>query len=442
MLQAILSLPILLIHFIITSPGEDASRQVNVNWHSSEPGAYLQLVKVSGNKNTATGLLEADTDGNSWGFPDSETIAVKAEEKLWSYPKGDSLFQQQRYVCSVSLDNLEPGTDYRYRIIAGKDTSEVCSFTTASGARKWNFLAYADFQHAFNEQAHRIIAKGLELSANLNEGTSKDRAGRIAPLVICSGDMIDTGANEESWRWILGTPFFHKFIYASAPGDHEFWGVKPAGEKHIPQMETPATYNAIFNNPKNGVEVYKNSNYYFYYNNVLFVALTLGDSNTFLCGNFILEAEWFRKTILPLKGTYDYLVVFGHKSVFGSYKEDRGVRKYLSPIWYPVFTEAGVDLVVSGHDHMYSRTYPLENDCVSSTGDGTYYLDLGSSGNKYREPDEGLYSDGLHAKVLNLKAEPQTLGASVSVNKRKMEVRVFNLNGETVDSFTIPRKRR
>lgn len=427
MIQTILALPILLIHFIVTNPGEDASRQINVNWHCSEPGSCMLLMK------------------------DYETIAVKAEEKLWSYPKGDSLFQQQRYVCSVSLDNLEPGTDYSYRIAAGKDTSDVRSFTTASGSRSWNFLAFADFQHAFNEQAHKIIAKGMEFSAGLNAGTGSGRtkAGKAvsgsqaesAPLVICSGDMIDTAANEESWRWILGTPLFGRFIYAAAPGDHEFWGIRPEGEKHIPQMETPATYNAIFNNPKNGVEAYRNSNYYFYYNNVLFVALTLGDSNTFLCGNFILEAEWFRKTILPLKGTYDYLVVFGHKSVFGSYKEDRGVRKYLSPIWYPVFTEAGVDLVVSGHDHMYSRTYPLENDSVSSTGDGTFYLDLGSSGNKYREPDEGLYSDGLHAKVLNLKAEPQTLGASVSVDRKRMEVRVFNLNGEVVDSFVVPRKR-
>lgn len=413
MIHTILALPVLLIHFIVTNPGEDASRQINVNWHCSEQGSCMLLMK------------------------DSETIAVKAEEKLWSYPKGDSLFQQQRYVCSVSLDNLEPGTDYSYRIVAGKDTSDVRSFTTASGTRTWNFLAFADFQHAFNEQAHKIIAKGLEFSAAPDGKT----AGKSAPLVICSGDMIDTGANEESWRWILGTPLFGRFIYAAAPGDHEFWGVKPAGEKHIPQMETPATYNAIFNNPKNGVEVYRNSNYYFYYNKMLFVALTLGDSNTFLCGNFILEAEWFRKTILPLKGTYDYLVVFGHKSVFGSYKEDRGVRKYLSPIWYPVFTEAGVDLVVSGHDHMYSRTYPLKYDTVSSTGDGTFYLDLGSSGNKYREPDEGLYSDGLHAKVLNLKAEPQTLGASVSVDRKRMEVRVFNLDGEVVDSFVVPRKR-
>ncbi len=535
-LSSLITLPLIIIHLITANPGEDASRQVNITWHASQSGTKLYLTTIASdtehhsstcNTEHHSGIIQTShhekiterqkcLKGDTQTVIPSKIIEINPTEELWSYDKGDSLFQQPRYICRVKLDSLQPGTKYYYSIArtsestkstvvsavsadsadsdclelrsrnsASTNITEICwrSFTTASGpqTKEWSFLAFADFQHPFNETTHKTIAAGLTLTDNdshssrhISGATNKEATSAYSDnkpsnvpagntegpaslhsnthnnassstgnnqLLLCSGDITGTAANESEWRWALDNPVMSDLIFAGAPGDHEYWGIKPEGEKHIPQMPSNLTYNAILTNPQNGCPEYRNSNYYFYYNNVLFVSLNCGDSNTYLCPQFIREADWFRKTILPLKGTYDYLVVFGHKSIYGSYQEDSGVRKYFTPLWYPVFDQAGVDLVVSGHDHMYSRTFALKGDArVSAKGSGTWYLDLGSSGNKYRSPDEGLYKDGLHAKVFDLKTNPKTLGAKIFVSEKEMKVIVFDENGETFDSFTILKK--
>ena len=387
----------LLIRFIVASPGENASREININWHCDNPGSVLELTFAS------------DTD-----FSEARTISP--QEKLWSYREGDALMQQPRYVCSAELRDLKRARSYIFRIKDGDEVSSVHSFSTASGAQKWQFLCFVDFQHSFNKLSHSVINNTIGIAPK-------------APLAICSGDMTDYGAKEESLRWLWGPEPFRDLVFAATPGDHEYWGF--SNTKKILQMPAPTSYNVLFDNPKNGTESCLNSNYYFYWNNILFVGLDFSDSNTTSCDKFRDEVQWLRDVIKPLKGTYRYLVVLGHKSLYGSYTTDSGVGKYIRPVFAPVFKELGVDMVLGGHDHMYSRTKSI---------DGTYYLDLGSSGDKARVPDEGLYKDGLHETVIDLKTSGQSLGAVVSVTRKKMSVNVYDLSGEVVDSFEIRSK--
>ena len=61
---------------------------------------------------------------------------------------------------------------------------------------------------------------------------------------------------------------------------------------------------------------------------------------------------------------------------------------------------------------MYSRTYALKNNKVDASG--TYYLDMGSSGAKYRTPSDDLTLDGLHEKVIDLKSAAYACGAKLN----------------------------
>ena len=391
------------IHYVVATPGEDASSQISVNWHSFEPGSYLEIKNASA-KDFARALK------------------VIPQQKLWSLDPqfvSDSLFTRERYVCSVRLEGLMRNHKYEYRVVCGDWCSPVYSFQTASGRSKWTFAAFTDFQPAGNDRTHAMIEKVISYS------------GREIPLVVCSGDMVDYSAVEKDWEWVLDNALMGQFVFASSPGDHEYWGTKmPNG--HISQLPMPEAYNSMFTFPANGLDERKNSSFWFRYNNILFVALDMGDSNTSKCEMFDRETEWFTKTIQALKGTYTYLVVLEHKGIFGSYESDSVVAKNLRPLWAPVFREAGVDLVLCGHDHMFHRSVPIA---------GTTYLGMGTSGKKRRVPDTGLYNDGLQAKVINLPETDQCMGALVEVDSKCLKVTVIDLSGSVVDSFRVERRR-
>ena len=403
------------VYHIVTTSGENSSHEITINWHSEKSGSYCLLT------------LESDTLFNN---------AVKimpTEENLWSTEdtynatKSDSFATIKRYVCYLELKDLNPRTKYCYKIVLGDYESEVHRFLTAGLTSEWQFLGFCDFQSHYNTMVHTLVNK-----------LYKD-FGR-PPLVICSGDLVDTGAFEKEWSHLFDDyNTFNDFIFMSAPGDHEYHG---DGTSPVPMMKNADTFNNFLKNPSNGASLSKNTSYYFYYNNVLFVSLDFLDSNTVSNDKINEEVTWFKETIKSLEGTFQYLIVFEHKSIYGSTSIDSSVSKRIKPQWYPVFDECGVDLVLSGHDHEYSRTYKLYNNKISNDETkGTYYLDLGSSGNKRRDLDGTTSSDGLHEEVLDIKNMNISLGALFDVNENRIVVSCIDQNGDTQDFFVIKPKR-
>lgn len=385
--------------FLVASPGEDASREVGINWHCDQPGSYLEVTLA--------------------GDPSfKKACAYSPEESFWQIKDHDpEMDGWSEYICRVEVSGLKPGKEYIYRVKLGDEVSQTGLFRTApkNGNKTWKFVAFIDFQPAFNNNTYPLLSAVDSL------------IGGEPLLSLCSGDYTDYGCSEQEWVWALGHPFFRNHLHAGTPGDHEYWGHKLANG-HINMMKTPAGYNTMFCNPDNGVEQCKNSNYYFLYGNVLFVGLDTGDSNTTISEKYNAEAEWLKQVAAEMKGKYKYLVVFGHKSVYGSNNTDAGVSKYMRPLWVEAFAQAGVDLFIGGHDHKYSRT-----GCVG----GTWYLDLGSSGSKYRVPEEEMYSDGIHEKVLDLKATGDCAAAIVTVSKKSLQVEVRSASGAVLDSFSL-----
>jgi len=404
-------------HLITTNPGEDASTTIGINYHTPKAGSHIEYTLVT------------DKDF-------SKAISVTPEEKTWSI-KGqtnadekDTFYTVERYVCSATLTNLTPCTKYKYRLVNGSDISNTYFFTTAGLTNDWSFVALADCQYGKNKVSHNMIRTMQEIANN-------------PALVVCSGDMTDYGGREEEVTWFLDNPVMQDFIFASAPGDHEYWARDISGSK---LFTTPYVYNNTFNFPKNGASLAQNSNYYFYYNNVLFVMIDTDDSDTVSSSKMTQEVNWFKTTIKALEGTYQYLVVLGHKSIYSAYSNDSRVFTTIRPQWYPAFDECGVDLVISGHDHMYSRTYKLYDGKVTDNAGenrykGTYYLDLGSSGDKTRELEQAILEDGLHVDGPDIKKLGWTLGAHIDVSDKIMKVTVYNQYKNVVDTFSVLPKR-
>jgi len=398
------------IYHIVTTSGENYN-SVYLNWHSDKNNSYVLLKEADDSnfkKMKPTSAIYWDT---------KNTFNANSE---------DSFYINTRYVCYLHLTDLSDNTIYEYKIVNDDEESDTYSFKITSDT-SLKFLAFSDLQNPGNLVTHNLMNKLSELCPDAN-------------LMVCSGDLTGTAANESEWTWLLDNsinPFKDK-IFSSSVGDHEYWG-KDVG-RGIPMMNIPDTYNHIFRNPQNGPINYLNSSYYFIKSRVLFIFLNMGDSNTIKGPIFEEQILWFNDTINALKEQYDFLIILAHKSLYGSTLIDPGVAKYIKPVWTKVFDNANVDLVISGHDHLYSRTKQLYQDQVSNNSSkGCFYLDLGSSGNKRRNLD-GTTDDNLHECIIDINGLNIAVGATCEVENDSLIVKIYDQEGILRDHFRINKK--
>ena len=96
--------------------------------------------------------------------------------------------------------------------------------------------------------------------------------------------------------------------------------------------------------------------------------------------------------------------------------------------------DAGFDVVFSGDDHAYARTYPMKEDQALAEGsrDGVvYYIcgDLSGKDNEYHEHD--IYAAMIpHNEYLGMYL-------SVEADASKMVLTAYKYNGDLLDSYTI-----
>ena len=353
-------------------------------------------------------------------------IEVKPNEEYWSIEESyiADPYQNKRYVCTVDLTNLEPNSKYIYKIISDDISSNDLSFKTADPtAEKYSFLSFVDFQYSENKTTINLV----------NTLVSKNPE---ANLITCSGDIADEAYSEQSHRYLFDSSTFSNNILAFGAGDHEYWGTDSSP---IKMLKRPYSYNKLFNNPDNGCEDYLNSSYYFKYNSILFVFLDCGDSNVSSSNEiFSKQAKWL-DNVLTTQKDYEYIIVCMHKSLYGDPKQDSTVRKF-APVFTKVFDKHKVDLVISGHDHEYSRTKAISNGVVNQTG--TVYLDLGNSGNKTRATGDGIKTSDLYDKYIDIKEQNYSLGIVGTVENNELIIDVRNLNYKSVDYFKIEKKNR
>ena len=247
-------------------------------------------------------------------------------------------------------------------------------------------------------------------------------------------------------------------------------------------------------------EMETKGNYYYLYNNVLFVTLNTGaypgGNDNENAGNVNVpsaskdnsEAEAivsnFRTTLnaatAEYSGQYQWLVVTHHRSTqtVAKHAADSDIENYVDGGFEKVMDEFDVDFVLGGHDHVYSRSYVLKDgqrnserlDTINDP-DGTIYL----TGNccsdmQYYTPFEKLdknnnadfpilangesgsasYLEGnLPVGNQEWNQEYSPSYAIFDVTDQKISVNVYNLSGESdapdselIDSFSVNKEYR
>lgn len=317
--------------------GDDAATQVNVT--------YTTITDTS----TVIAVTKAD-GGETMYFEGTSYVGLGG-----------------KYIHEISVNGLEPATEYVYTVGDGFNERNG-KFKTALEQGDESSFTFAYLADTQVSNASNAKALGATL-AKVNE--------KNPDFVYLAGDVTDKSTNESQWEWLFnndgvystgGEDMFANNLVAVTQGNHD-------NNEMYQHINAPEEAGKIV--------------YSFDYGCAKFIILNLESARYDEDARAQQEA-YLREAVKDAKSNGQWTIVGFHKSLYtgASHITDSDIiaaRKY----WAPIFAETDVDLVLQGHDHVYSRGFVTaegENANPTVLEDGTII-----------QPDAPLYMVGGHA---------------------------------------------
>jgi len=154
------------------------------------------------------------------------------------------------------------------------------------------------------------------------------------------------------------------------------------------------------------------------------------------------QKSWLATTIQ--NNPSDYIIAFSHREFFhgSTASAPSGVSKSTDAynIYGSTLESLGVDLVLTGDDHVYVRTKPILNGQVTTADKGTVYITANQIGARGRiATASSEYSEVIYGGTTdsNSISSIQVL----TVSKTEITGEMFDDSGTVHDSYTIPCKK-
>lgn len=326
------------------------------------------------------------------------------------------------YYNQAPLANLEENTKYVYRVVNGDQVSKIYDFTTKDFDGSYNFIFAGDPQ---------IGASGS--ASKDTEGWDKtlsDSINKFNPnFILSAGDQVNTASDENQYSGYLDHEELTSVPQATTIGNHD---------------SSSNAYTQHFNLPNETAkgETAAGTDYWYVYNNTLFMNINTNNTST-------AEHKAFMKEAIKENQDVRWKVVVFHHSVYSvaSHSVESSILKRREELT-PVFDDLGIDVVLMGHDHVYVRSNMMKGmkvsqetkDLTSVTDpEGILYLTANSaSGSKYYDIKTNISTDFV-AKMDQSK-QRSISNIEVSENSFKVTTYLYNSNDNqwsTLDEFTI-----
>lgn len=249
---------------------------------------------------------------------------------------------------AATLDGLEPGTTYSYRVGSKEQNawSDYASFTTAEiSPPSFSFVYMADTQI----KPARV--------GNLMDCIEKQHPETVFYMI--SGDIVDMGDWRNLWDDFLANTHsvFSRKPLAPTMGNHD------AGDKNYGSVIFNAYFNTQNRNRKTPNRV---ENYSFRYGPAYFIVI-----NQF---GVSAQTKWLEKELQTADAFgAKFKVVMFHHPVYNP--RSKRQKPDVHNQWVPLFDRYKVDFVLTGHDHSYVRSKPLNAGKPVPEGQfGTTYI--------------------------------------------------------------------
>lgn len=264
-------------------------------------------------------------------------------------PLGYSELMQDETVYKLAVEGLEPGQIYQYRIETTEAYSDIYTINMPS-EEKFSMLVFGDLQGYKQSQYDNFAMLYSEALSYIEN---------VDGLAI-AGDIVDIGDNEDQWTYFYNA---YKASEINMPlvtaiGNHDVKG-------------SSSQYLASFSYPGNGIEGLNERNFYIDIPDGRIAVI-----DTERISTYEEQQSWLLEIMSD--ESLIHKIVLMHRSVYPISYNETHVR-----VFAETFEAADIDLVLSGHDHIYSRT-TVENKELTDIKQGVTYVVCGSgSGSKY-----------------------------------------------------------
>ncbi len=291
-------------------------------------------------------------------------------------------FSLRRGLAIVLCAVLLAGIVWAWSIIS-PTIGETPAFSSPAAEKLWSFGFVGD-THEGRGITDRIFAKMRD--ANLE-------------FVVHLGDLVDRGDSDEQWEYVLGEAAKNRLRLMPVAGNHDKEKCyDDQGEIRFRQYfaHLPRTF------------------YHFRHRGLNFVVL---NSERFpLPGSE--QAKFLAWELSRHPGP---TIVCQHRPIFTSSQRD-WANMYLFRLWtHGAIKNSDATLVLSGHNHYYERSKPLDGI--------TYVVSGGGAPNLYKAeepgPQTGAFAAGRNHYGL------------VDVYADHLAVRVLNLDDQVIDEFAV-----
>ena len=331
-----------------------------------------------------------------------------------------------KYIHEIVVTGLEACTEYSY--VVGDGFNE-CSGTFKTALEQGDETVFTFAYLADTQVSNADNAEAL--------GATLAKVNEMNPdFVYLAGDITDRATNEAQWEWLFnnngafptgGQDMFANSLIAVTQGNHD-------NNEMYQHINAPEEAGKIV--------------YSFDYGTMKFISLNLEAAKSDADARAQQEA-YLREAVADAKANSQWTVVGFHKSLYtgASHIVDSDIiaaRKF----WAPIFAELDIDMVLQGHDHVYSRGFVTEEGANANPDKDENGVII--------QPDAPLYMVGGHAGGLKWYAkknytvtegDPLTLnyafldvnsndiGAGSSVLKEQI-ITMFTVSSEQVDAVT------
>lgn len=363
---------------ISLSPGSDNS-SLNFAWYTKKASG-IQKLKIAENKRLT----------NAKVYEAKQTEAVT--------DKDDTTYVSNK----VTATDLKADTTYYYSYQKDGQWTAPEKYTTDNGS-KFSFIFVGDPQigssnelkgaateEFYNAQSAAVANDAFNWNTTLNQAMEK--TGNKASFVLSSGDQIQStkkkSPNKAAWgseieySGYLSPDVLKNLPVATTVGNHD------ADNANYTYHFNTANASELGSNGKVG------GDYWFKHDNALFIMLNTQDTN-------VEEHKQFIEQTVAANKDCKWRIVTLHQDIYGSAEhsnepEITNLRYQLAPI----FENNKVDVVLTGHDHAYSRTQILKGGHKT-----TEYTDDDFDSMLDKDMDAGENPDTVYTAKGNIKAD-------------------------------------